>query len=70
VKGRFILCVPDDPPEFKCINYDSYPTSNPIDSKAFVDTKNGRSEAVGTKTERLKGGLRGSSERRRGGVKA
>jgi hypothetical protein len=64
VKGRCILCVPDDPPEFKCINYDSYPTSNPIDSNASVDTTSGRSEVLGIKIERLEGGLRGHSERR------
>jgi hypothetical protein len=34
--------VPDDPPEFKCINYDSYPTSNPADSDAYEETSNGR----------------------------
>lgn len=64
MKGRCILCVPDDPPEFKCINYDSYPTSNPIDSNASVDTTSGRSEVLEIKIERLEGGLRGHCERR------
>jgi hypothetical protein len=65
VKGRFILCVPDDPPEFKCINYDSYLTSN-SERQQCIRVHNERKirEVLGIKIERLEGGLRGHSERR------